>query len=349
MLRKWLPNIGLAIGSIVFFMLVIEFGLRITGLQTVKPNPPQIYVTDPNPKISYTLKPSISTKAFRSTVTTDKNGFRVNETSSFHAAPENAEKIEEQKIGKPNIAVLGDSITFGYGVENDETLPAKLEELIPEFHFMNTGVPGYFLSQEVALYNKITRKMDPEAIILVFYWNDLNDYNPGILDEQGILRTADWKPEEKICDPIEEGILGYLPGKCWLDTHSAFYKAYKKLVNMVDNNRDLEAMRKDAQAGDITDPVDMKNLETYIEQLSTFTDTIPVDHYFVIWPDRYVHTESKAELINAAKKLEYTVIDLTEIFGNNAKTLGWDTVHPHPETIEKAAAYIRDAIEKSTL
>jgi len=343
-IKKICTNGALLISSLVIFTLVIEFGLRITGLQTVKPNPPQIYVTDPNPNISYTLKPSINTKAFRSTVITDSNGFRVNRTSSFHAAPKNAEKIR-----KPNIAVLGDSITFGYGVENEETLPAKLEELIPEYHFINTGVPGYFLNQEVALYNKITRKMDPEALILVFYWNDLDNYNPGVLDDQGILRAAGSKPEEKICDPIEEGILGYLPGKCWLDTHSAFYKAYKKLVNMIDNNRDLEATQQEAQAGYITDPVDMKNLETYIEKLGVFTDTIPVDHYFVIWPDRYVHTKSKNELIRAAKKLEYTVIDLTEIFGNSAKTLGWDTVHPHRETIEKAALYIRDVIEKSTL
>jgi len=321
-------------------MVLIEVGLRVTGLQTVKPNPPQIYLTSDNPAISYTLKPNINTKAFRSTVTTDENGFRVNETSSFHSAPENVEEIEKQKIGKPNIAVLGDSITFGYGVENYQTLPARLEELIPDYHFINTGVPGYFLSQEIALYNKITRKMDPEALILVFYWNDLNDFNPGVLDEQGILRTADWKPEDKPCDPITEGILGYIPGKCWLDTHSAFYMAFKKAVNMVHNNRALEATREEAQEGGITDPVDMKNLESYIEQLTTFTETLPIDHYFVIWPDRYVHTESREELIRAATKLEYTVVDLTEIFGNSAETLGWDTVHPSPKTIEEAAKYI---------
>ena len=349
MLKKVFTNGGLLIGSIVFFTLTIEFGLRLTGLQTVKPRPPQIYLSSKNPSISYTLKPNINTKAFRSTVTTDENGFRVNETSSFHSAPENVEEIEKQKIGKPNIAVLGDSITFGYGVENYQTLPARLEELIPDYHFINTGVPGYFLSQEIALYNKITRKMDPEALILVFYWNDLNDFNPGVLDEQGILRTADWKPEDKPCDPITEGILGYIPGKCWLDTHSAFYMAFKKAVNMVHNNRILDATREEASAAELADPVDMKNLEVYIEQLTNFTETLPIDHYFVIWPDRFVHTDSKAELIKAAKKLEYIVIDLSEIFGNSAPTLGWDTVHPNAQTIEKAAEYIRDAVEKGSL
>jgi len=330
-------------------MLLIEVGLRVTGIQTVKPRPPQIYQEAENPAISYTLKPNVNERAFRSIVTTDENGFRINETSSFHSAPENAEEIEKQKIGKPNIAVLGDSITFGYGVENYETLPAVLEELIPDYHFINTGVPGYFLSQEVALYNKITRKMDPEALILVFYWNDLHDFNPGVLDEQGILRTADWEPKAIECDPIKDGILKYIPGKCWLDMHSAFYKAFKKLVNMVHNNRVLEETRQEANAGDVTDPVDMKNLEVYIEQLTNFTDTLPIDHYFVIWPDRFVHTDSKAELIKAATKLEYTVIDLSEIFGNSAPTLGWDTVHPSAQTIEKAAEYIRDAIEKGSL
>ncbi len=344
MLRKWLPNIGLALVSVIIFVLMIEYGLRITGLQTIKPNPPQIYQADTNPAISYTLKPNISEKAFRSTVTTDENGFRVNETSSFRSAPENAEAIENQKTGKPNIAVLGDSITFGYGVENYETLPAQLEERIPEYHFINTGVPGYFLSQEVALYNKITRKMDPEALILVFFWNDLDDFVLGVLDEDGILRPTNWEPEEETCQPIEEGLLGLLPGKCWLDEHSAFYKAFKKLVNMMHNNRVLEETREESQEGEVNDPVDMDNLEEYIRQLTVFTETLPISHYFVIWPDRYIHTESKTELIRAAEKLEYTVIDLTEIFGNEAKTLGWDTVHPHPETIEKAADYIQKFI-----
>ena len=325
-------------GSILFFFLIIEFALRLTGLQTVKPNPPQVYQKHDNAVISYTLKPNINEKAFRSVVTTDENGFRIN-----------TQTREAKTKHKPTIAVLGDSITFGYGVENNETLPARLEERMPDFHFLNTGVPGYLLSQEVALYNSITRKMDPEAVMIVFFWNDLDGFEPGQLDDLGILRQHGWTPKEQVCQPINEGILQYLPKQCWLDTHSAFYKAFIKMVNMVSGNKALEQTREKAAQGEVTDPVNMENLQTYIKQLTAFTATLPVKHYFVIWPDRYVHTESRQALITAAEKLEYIVIDLTDIFGNNAPTLGWDTVHPHPDTIQKAAEYIESIMRSKTL
>jgi len=329
MLKKILVNSALLIGSLSLFFFGIEFGLRLTGLQTVQPNPPQVYQKNDNPVISYTLKPNINEHAFRSTVTTDENGFRIN-----------TQKIEEDTREKPTIAVIGDSITFGYGVENNETLPARLEERMPNFHFINTGVPGYLLSQEVALYNAITRKMDPEAVMLVFFWNDLDGSEPGELDDLGILRQHGWSPEQQKCQPIF---------KCWLDAHSAFYKAFKKLENMVSGNKALEKTREQATQGEIEDPVDMQNVQTYIQQLTAFTETLPVKHYFVIWPDRYVHTQSRTELIRAAEKLEYIVIDLTDIFGNSAPTLGWDTVHPHPDTIQKAADYIESIMRSKTL
>ena len=328
MLKKILINGGLVLGSLLVFTGIIEFGLRITGLQTVKPRPPQVYQKHDNAVISYTLKPNINEKAFRSLVTTDANGLRIN-----------TQKPVAETVEKPNIAVLGDSITFGYGVENDETLPAQLEERMPEFHFINTGVPGYLLSQEVALYNAAVRPMNPEAVMIVFFWNDLDGFEPGQLDDLGILRPHNWNPAEQNCQRIT----------CWLDTHSAFYKAFMKLKHMVSGNKALEKTREEAALGEITDPVDMRHVQTYINQLSAFTDTLSVKRYFVIWPDRYVHTESREELIRAAEQLGYIVIDLTEIFGNSAPTLGWDTVHPHPDTIQKAADHIESVMKENGL
>ncbi len=323
-------NIGLAFGSILAFFLIIEFGLRITGLQTVTPNPPKIYQRSANSEISYELKPNLrNERAYKAKVSTDSLGFRLNypnPTPNPNTTP------------NPIIAVLGDSITFGYGVHDDETLSAKIEEELNTYQLINAAVPGYQLTQEIAAYKEKILPLKPEGVILVFYWNDLDGFASGILDDDGVLREAGWKPSQKSCSPIEEGLMGWIPGKCWLDDHSAFYKAFKKSINLRQSKaaRDLERQ----EAATSQESVKEEALVDYIRQLREFSRILPQKRYFVIWPDDLWHRETKPQLIDAALRSGFEVVDLYEVFGNAVPTLPWDTVHPSTEAIEKAAKHI---------
>lgn len=323
MQKNVLINIGLLCGSLIGFFLVAEFGLRVTGLQTIKPNPPKIYQRSANPEISYELLPNLRNEpAYKATVSTDQRGFRLNTNTP-------------QPSGRKTIAVLGDSITFGHGVENHQTLPAQLAAKNINAHYLNAAVPGYQLGQQTALYREKIQGLDPDGVMLVFYWNDLNAGPPGILDAQGILRGHDWVPTARVCDPIETGILGYIPGKCWLDTHSAFYKAVKKLINLKASKEHQQEEQEAAVAPDVSE-----YLEDYETDLAALTVDLPAKRTFVIWPDNFLHNDAKPELIRIAKRNGFTVIDLYELFGNHVETLGWDTVHPSPKSIEEAAEYI---------
>ena len=216
MRKSLLINIGLLCGSLIGFLLVAEFGLRVTGLQTVKPNPPKIYQQSENLDISYELIPDLREEpAYKATVSTDNYGFRLNSSIPKPA-------------GRKLIAVLGDSITFGHGVGNDETLSAQLALRNINNQYLNTAIPGYQLGQQTATYKEKVAKLNPDGVMLVFYWNDLNAGPPGILDDQRILRGHNWVPSESVCQPIKTGVMNLIPGKCWLDTHSAFYKAFKR-------------------------------------------------------------------------------------------------------------------------
>lgn len=334
--KDLLINTALTCGSIAAFFLLAEFGLRITGLQTVKPNPPQIYEQSENLKISYSLRKNLKDeRAFRSKISTDEKGFRIHELG-----------ITNYELGKL-VAVLGDSITFGYGVENNETLPAQLQALLPKYQFLNTAVPGYRLSQQVALYDESVRSLNPETIMVVFYWNDVDGQQIAKVDDIGILRAFDWQPGDTYCSPVSKGILQFVPAQCWLESKSAFYKAFKKLVNIRQGNRILEQDQLAASEGDIKDPADVDEVLKYINELKAFSDTLDSDQQkiFVIWPDRYVHNQTQPILIEGASYAGFDVIDLTDLFGNTAKTLGWDTVHPHPDTIKEAAEFIADQLE----
>ncbi|KKW38870.1 MAG: hypothetical protein UY87_C0060G0005 [Candidatus Peribacteria bacterium GW2011_GWC2_54_8] len=317
-------NLGLLAITTVLFFGGIEVALRMTGLQRTKPNPPQIYRVSEDPRISYELIPDISRKAYREKVTTNSQGFRS----------------PELDLAKETVVMLGDSIAFGYGIKDEETLAAQLQERIPEYNFLNTAAPGYHLGMQTALYQTKLRDLDPAMVMLVFHYNDF-DVQTGWLDETGIIRAPDWVPTDPECSPVTEGMLKYMPGKCWLDLHSAFYKAVKKVVNMRVAQEALEETREMEVLAPREEVTDMQ-MQLYFVQLKRISAMLPegMPRVFVLWPDRFLHSTTKPKLIAEAEKNGFLVIDLYETFGNNVEVLGWDTVHPSAKAVEEAAEVI---------
>ncbi|MDO8648427.1 MAG: GDSL-type esterase/lipase family protein [Candidatus Peregrinibacteria bacterium] len=334
-LRNTVINVSLLLATIAIFFGGIEFALRVTGLQTTKPNPPKIYQSSAIPDIRYELKPSISERAYRSTVTTNSLGFR---------GPE----LQE---GKQLIAMLGDSITFGYGLEDDQTLPAHLQALLPEFNVLNTASPGYNLTQQTAVFREKVKKLNPTTLVLIFHFNDLEESGIAHLDEQGILRPEGWTLEEEQCSPIKTGLMAYVPGKCWLDLRSAFYRAVKKFVTAQQGKRDLQEQEATAQENAFSENMKAESLKAYGETLAKLTALLPRDlpRLFVIWPERNLHFTAREQLKSLVEAQGFRVLDLYEVFGNDAETLSWDTVHPSAETAEHGADIIKAALEHYNL
>ncbi|MBT4367584.1 hypothetical protein HOD24_04310 [Candidatus Peregrinibacteria bacterium] len=316
-------NLGLLTITTFLFFGGIEIVLRVTGLQTVKPNPPMIYQVSEDERISYELIPNISRKAYRQTVTTNSLGFR------------SAELDEE----KETVLILGDSIAFGYGVKDNETIAANLAEQIPEYNWLNTAAPGYNLNVQTAIYETKLKQIDPAMLMLVFHYNDF-DPETGWLDEMGIIRAKSWVPTETQCNPVEKGILKFVPAKCWLDVNSAFYKAMKKMVNMRNSIKQLEDAR--GKETSVTNRISDEQIEIYLDQLDSLVEILPegIPLTFVIWPDRFMHSNSKPTLILEVEKRGFKVIDLYETFGNNVEVLGWDTVHPSAKAVKEAVDVI---------
>ncbi len=74
------------------------------------------------------------------------------------------------------VLFLGDSVTFGEGVSDDETFVQGLEDRRgadgrPWMSF-NGGIPGYGLANEVALMAELASAVTPDITVLVFYLND---------------------------------------------------------------------------------------------------------------------------------------------------------------------------------
>jgi lysophospholipase L1-like esterase len=103
--------------------------------------------------------------------------------------------------GLKKILILGDSVTFGFGVACEETFPWLLEAILnhsglPEnepVEVINSGVSGYSTYNELQLYRGRGRQSDPDLVVLALVLNDVA--NPRLHWSDGGRRVVDVPPE----------------------------------------------------------------------------------------------------------------------------------------------------------
>jgi lysophospholipase L1-like esterase len=180
-----LPEYGLLISSVFIALLVLEGGFRLNAYrndlrrehaleQLTQPSRPEltgalvgIIRYSKNPLRVYELIPNISVKFLGQPLTTDSNGFRT--------IPEPSNK---NTGGTVSIMGLGDSVMFGWKVNNQETYLAQLSELLntsfPDISWkvVNTAVPGYNTVMEIATLQDERIHYQPKFVIIDYVLND---------------------------------------------------------------------------------------------------------------------------------------------------------------------------------
>ena len=81
--------------------------------------------------------------------------------------------------GVTRVAVLGDSMTFGWGAQDSETYPAQLEVLLNgaaagSFEVINAGYPGTCLGEKAAWYERGVRPFHPSLVVLTLLGDDVD-------------------------------------------------------------------------------------------------------------------------------------------------------------------------------
>jgi hypothetical protein len=127
---------------------------------------------------------------FAFTYTTDEHGFR-----NRSPWPERAD-----------IVVLGDSMAFGYGVEDDQAWPTLLEENLPDSRVINLGLIGAAPQQYFRIYKTFGQALQPSLVLFcLFPGNDVTDaglFNRWVkAGSQGNYLIRDRPPAEEHRDP----------------------------------------------------------------------------------------------------------------------------------------------------
>lgn len=158
-------------------LVLAELVLRWVVPQPLLTIDPGLYAADPPGQ--YRLAPgyygTISNGVeYTTEVAVDSRGFRSTgrPTESTVAQPPAGEA--------PLLAAIGDSFTFGQGVDDGETfvalLPGRLDGRI---RVINAGLPGIGVPGAVIRYERHVRRLGPDvALLAIFLGNDLSDARP---------------------------------------------------------------------------------------------------------------------------------------------------------------------------
>ncbi len=102
----------------------------------------------------------------------------------------------EKPEGRFRIICLGDSVTFGWSVGDDETYPFQLEQSLRkkypncDIEVINLGITGYTSFQGKMLFKKFAKELKPDLVIFGF---GPNDRYPALLSDQEHYQYGTWE------------------------------------------------------------------------------------------------------------------------------------------------------------
>lgn len=190
-LRQHLRHHGkwwLLAASSIFGLLICEIGVRVMRLA---PPVHAIWVTDDdsfyrrstNPVLNYEIKPGFSRELEAGKASSNSHGLRDKER-----APAKAEGVRR-------ILVLGDSVVEGINYVGDEdTITRQWESLYPDgkTEILNFGTSGYCTLAEVALLEDKGLALEPDLVVVLFVYNDYDNFNPEHTIGGGVRERPAW-------------------------------------------------------------------------------------------------------------------------------------------------------------
>jgi len=162
--KKRLLAVALSLGA---GLLVAELAVRVVVGVPLRERLPLMRVRA-NPARGWAMVPGEEHYTYQHRVRVNALGLR---------GPE----LEARQPGETRILFLGDSLTYGQGVADDETVPVALERALRErepgraWSVVNAGNRAYGTAQELGLLDELGAEIQPDVVLLGWYWNDVSE------------------------------------------------------------------------------------------------------------------------------------------------------------------------------
>lgn len=126
-----------------------------------------------------------------------------------------------RRFGQGQDTGARDSFAQGCQVSDPELFSSVWQATRPDLEIVNAGVGGYGTVQELLLFRRIAPIIEPDAVVLMVYVNDLTDnvmpFYPGLgprpyFSSDGEIAPVDWQSFRPLLPPV--------PGRGWLYFYS---------------------------------------------------------------------------------------------------------------------------------
>jgi len=221
------------------------------------------------------------------------------------------------------IMVLGDSLTFGTGVDNGKTYADQLSDLLaPEYSIHNYGIGGWAFAEYYLAYKKLSKKhVFPLVIIGVFPGNDFAELNNSSWSgkENGALPVPPLVREDIIVG--EKGAYGGSPLYSTPVLREIAVFAFVEKIVAAPFRRYLKAIKEDYFNRFSTEDMSVKIIADISKDSNLLVLLLPPEyHYPAIYsPDSYVKKLKSIDGVN--------VLNFYPIFADKYEGLYVDKSH----------------------
>ena len=319
-MKDLLKGLVAALISFVIFLVLLEITLQIyTRLfiyydVEMSRYAVEVKTKSDNPKIGHEHKPNAEAYLMGTDVVINSDGLRDDEYAT-------------ERNEKYRIAVLGDSLTFGWGVEKEETFEVLLEEMLSETRpteMINFGHGNYNTEQQVNLFKEKGLKYNPDKVVLFYFINDA-EVTP---TRSGWLWVSRLRSVTFLWSRVRGLLTRTNPGQTFESFYSDLY---------VDGQPGYEAMK--AAFLELRGITEERGIELQVVMLPELHDLVD-----------YPFTDVYNKVASFLSENEINYIDLTSQFLGYEDAVGlWvapDDAHPNALAHRMIADYSKDFIAK---
>lgn len=177
-MKRIVQRMGLATGGILFGLLLAEIVCRFCGMSPLDVPRERPMFWGYHPVYGWAHRPGQQGRfrmaSFSTTVSINRRGLRDRDYAF-------------EPSGR-RILVLGDSLAWGFGVEQDETFTERLELMLPGTEVINAAVSGYSTDQELLWLERDGIRYRPDTVVVLVAGNDIT------MNTQGRVYYKYFKP-----------------------------------------------------------------------------------------------------------------------------------------------------------
>lgn len=181
-LVHWAGNAYILLFSVAIVMVALEGLLRVSNLFGIEYFSLLMSHGDRtvnDSELGYVHPREVTYYLGRNRVVLNSRGLRRNSDIAY-----------DKPVGEKRVLVLGDSVAFGWGVNQGETFSELMEPLLQNrtaenWKVLNSGVNGYNSEQEAKYFRIEGSRYSPDIVILIYVPNDVEPSIPTLHSKTG--------------------------------------------------------------------------------------------------------------------------------------------------------------------